>query len=199
MTTRVAPQRRFRWPPSGAIIAIALIAALALISIFVPMLTTETPAQIFLGRTLLPPVLLGGSWAHPLGTDDLGRDVLLQLAHALRVSALVGAVSVLLAGLIGAVLGLLSGYRGGWIDIVVSRITEAQLALPLLVIAMTLVIALGPSLPTLVVAIALNGWVSFARLVRTETLVLRDRELLSSLSSPASHMDGSFYGTSCRM
>jgi len=178
MTTSVAPQRRLRLPPSGAIIAIGLIAALALISILVPMLTSETPAQIFLGRTLLPPVLLGGSWAHPLGTDDLGRDVLLQLANALRVSALVAAVSVLLAGLIGAVLGLLSGYRGGWIDFVVSRITEAQLALPLLVIAMTLIIALGPSLPTLVVAIALNGWVPFARLVRAETLVLRDREFV---------------------
>ena len=179
MTVGVSPNRRFRAPSFGTVVAISLFAILALISIFVPMLANETPGQIFLDRTLLKPAFMGGNWGHPLGTDDLGRDVLLQLARALRISALVAAVSVLLAGLIGAALGLLSGYLGGWIDFVVSRITEAQLALPLLVIAMTLVIALGPSLPTLVVAIAMNGWVPFARLMRAETLVLREREFVT--------------------
>jgi ABC-type dipeptide/oligopeptide/nickel transport system permease subunit len=114
-----------------------------------------------------------------LGTDDLGRDILFQLAKALRVSGLVALVAVFLAGTAGAILGVLSGYRGGWIDFIVGRLTEAQMALPLLIVAMTLVVALGPSLPTLVLAIALSGWVPFARLVRAETLALKEREFVT--------------------
>jgi len=159
--------------------AVAIVVALALIAIVVPLVSSEPPGSVHLERTVQSPVFSGGQWAHPLGTDDLGRDVLLQLAHALRVSALVAVVSVALAGTGGALLGLISGYRGGWIDFVVGRLTEAQMALPLLVVAMTLVISLGPSLSTLVLAIALSGWVPFARLVRSETLALREREFVT--------------------
>ncbi|WP_191089810.1 ABC transporter permease [Nesterenkonia ebinurensis] len=148
-------------------------------AVFYPMLSSESPTSVHLGRTLREPVFLGGTWEHPLGTDNLGRDILLQLAHALRVSGLVAVVSVFFAGTAGAIFGLLSGYRGGWVDFIVGRLTEAQMALPLLIVAMTLVVALGPSLPTLVLAIALSGWVPFARLVRSETLALREREFVT--------------------
>jgi peptide/nickel transport system permease protein len=130
-------------------------------------------------------VWLGGSWSNPLGTDQLGRDVLQQLAVAIRISVLVAVVSVFLAGTVGAALGLVGAYRGGWIDAMVDRLTEAQMALPFLVVALVLAVALGPSLVTIVVAIALSGWVPFARLVRAETLVLRNREfvLLAKVAS----------------
>ncbi|WP_189021290.1 ABC transporter permease [Paenarthrobacter histidinolovorans] len=131
---------------------------------------------------------MGGSWDAPLGTDQLGRDVLLQLSLAIRISALVATVSVLLAGTIGVMLGLVSGYRGGWMDSIVNRLSETQMALPFLVVAMVLAVALGPSLTTIVVAIALSGWVPFARLVRAEALVLRNREfvLLAKVASVSS-------------
>jgi len=184
----VGPQRlgvaggywsRLRQSMTTMTFAVAIVVALALIAIVVPLVSSEPPGSVHLERTVQSPVFSGGQWAHPLGTDDLGRDVLLQLAHALRVSALVAVVSVALAGTGGALLGLISGYRGGWIDFVVGRLTEAQMALPLLVVAMTLVISLGPSLSTLVLAIALSGWVPFARLVRSETLALREREFVT--------------------
>lgn len=160
-------------------LGLLVLVVLALVAVIVPILSAESPTTVHLDRAVQPPAWLGGSWSQPLGTDALGRDVLLQLAHALRVSALVAVVSVALAGTIGAILGLLSGYRGGWLDFLVGRLTEAQMALPLLVVAMALVVALGASLPTLVVAIALSGWVPFARLVRSETLALRDREFVT--------------------
>lgn len=161
------------------IFAIAVVVSLMLFAVFFPLVSPETTGGTYLDRRLYPPVFLGGSWAHPLGTDDLGRDILFQLAKALRVSGLVALVAVFLAGTAGAILGVLSGYRGGWIDFIVGRLTEAQMALPLLIVAMTLVVALGPSLPTLVLAIALSGWVPFARLVRAETLALKEREFVT--------------------
>lgn len=168
-----------RRPRGLTLVAVSMIAALMIFAVVYPLVSSESPTAVHLDRTLENPIFLGGSWSHPLGTDNLGRDILLQLAHALRVSGLVAVVSVVLAGTAGAVLGLLSGFRGGWIDFVVGRLTEAQMALPLLIVAMTLVVALGPSLPTLVLAIALSGWVPFARLVRSETLALREREFVT--------------------
>lgn len=169
-----------KWLPNGvALVAIIVVTALMVFAVIYPLVSSESPTAVHLDRALQRPIFLGGTWAHPLGTNNLGRDILHQLAYALRVSGLVAIVSVLLAGTIGAILGLLSGYRGGWVDFLVGRLTEAQMALPLLIVAMTLVVALGPSLPTLVVAIALSGWVPFARLVRSETLALREREFVT--------------------
>lgn len=169
-----------KWLPNGvALVAMIIVTALMIFAVIYPLVSSESPTAVHLDRTLRRPIFLGGTWAHPLGTSNLGRDILLQLAYALRVSGLVAIVSVLLAGTAGAILGLLSGYRGGWVDFLVGRLTEAQMALPLLIVAMTLVVALGPSLPTLVLAIALSGWVPFARLVRSETLALREREFVT--------------------
>lgn len=159
-------------------IGASVLVLFTLIAVFVPVFSTEASSSVFLNRALQKPIWMGGTWEHPLGTDQLGRSVLLQLAMALRISAVVAVVSVFLAGAIGVVLGLVSGYRGGWVDFVVARFTEAQMALPLLIVAMVLVVALGPSLPTIVIAIALSGWVPFARLVRSETMALRGREFV---------------------
>ncbi|GGJ40377.1 peptide ABC transporter permease [Paenarthrobacter histidinolovorans] len=167
--------------------AIVLVLAAA-IAIFVPVFVDASPGTVDLTNSLRKPIWMGGSWDAPLGTDQLGRDVLLQLSLAIRISALVATVSVLLAGTIGVMLGLVSGYRGGWMDSIVNRLSETQMALPFLVVAMVLAVALGPSLTTIVVAIALSGWVPFARLVRAEALVLRNREfvLLAKVASVSS-------------
>lgn len=169
--------RVWRWLRSDAatFLAVLVLVAVFAAAVVVPFVTTESPSAVQLDRALQRPVWLGGSFAHPLGTDQLGRDVLLQLALALRVSAVVAVVSVLLAGAVGALLGVFAGFRGGVVDFFVSRLVEAQLALPLIVLAIAIIVALGPSIPTLVLAIALNGWVPFALLARTETLVVREK------------------------
>lgn len=176
LPTLPARPRRFRelaaWVSGG------LLVALAVLAVVVPLFSSESRSTVNLARALQSPVYLGGSWDHVLGTDQLGRDVLLQSCYALRLSVLVASVSVLLAGTIGVLMGLVSGYVGGWVDAIIGQLTAAQMALPFLVVAMTLAIVTGASLTTVVVAIALQGWVPFARLVRSEALGLRDREFV---------------------
>ena len=154
----------------------SVLAVLALVALLAPVFTSRAGNAVALNDTLRPPLWNGGAWSAPLGTDRLGHDVLLQLSAALRISAVVAVASVLLAGTLGAALGLLSGYTGGWVDVVIGRLTEAQLCLPVLVVAITLSIALGPSLTTIIIAITLSGWVPFARLARIEALALRERD-----------------------
>lgn len=158
---------------------IAVFALLTLAAIFGPMLLPETPAHLDLRRTFQPPVFMGGTWANPLGTDQLGRDVLTMVVYGARVSLTIAFASVLVGGALGSLLGMVSGYSGGWVDTLFARVADAQLALPYIVVALAVVMAFGPSFPVVVGVISLSIWVPYARVVRSQVLVIRESEYVA--------------------
>lgn len=159
----------------GIVLVVAVIAA-----VFGPLLVgSHSATEINLAETFRPPVWDGGSWSQPLGTDNLGRDQVARLVAGARVSMLVGALSVLFAGVVGVAMGVISGYAGRWPDAVVSRIIDAQLSLPLIIVALGAVVALGPSLATVVFVISVTAWVPYAKVIRSEVLSIRERDYIA--------------------
>lgn len=124
--------------------------------------------------------LNGPSWVHPLGVDELGRDVLARLVFGARVSLLVGLAVVSFSATIGVIVGSVAGYAGGWVDELSGRIMDVLLAFPGILLAIALVAVLGPSLNHVVLALVVIGWVSYARLVRGQVLKLRELEYVQA-------------------
>lgn len=141
-------------------------------------ITPFDPAAQDVLRRLLAPLSRSEDGLHLLGTDALGRDVLSRLIAGARVSLLVGVLSVLVSGLIGVAFGLVAGYDDRRAGRVLMAITDVQLAIPFLVLAIAVVAVLGPSLFNLVMVLGLTNWVQYARIVRAEVLVLRGREFV---------------------
>jgi peptide/nickel transport system permease protein len=156
---------------SGAILTIALILA----ALAAPLLAPFDPNSQDTFRRLEPP-----SKQHPLGLDDLGRDVLSRIVWGARVSLRVGFSVVILASVIGITLGAMAGYFGGAVDTVVMRITDILLAFPGILLAIALVAVLGPSLNNVILALATIGWVGYARLVRGQVLKVREMEFVTA-------------------
>ncbi|MCX8126152.1 MAG: ABC transporter permease [Dehalococcoidia bacterium] len=121
---------------------------------------------------------VSGTTAHPLGTDDKGRDMLAMLVSGARVSLQVGFLATLVAVLIGAVLGVASAYAGGWVDNVLMRFTDIMMTFPFFLLLVFIVFLFGPNLGFIILAIGLTGWTGVARLVRSETLSLRTRDFV---------------------
>ncbi|TKW61295.1 MAG: ABC transporter permease [Blastochloris viridis] len=115
----------------------------------------------------------GASWVHWMGTDDLGRDVLARLAGGIRVSLTVAGVVLLITGSIGITLGFLAGWFGGWVDVVIGKMTEVVLSFPGLLLALALAALVGAGMGNVMVALGLLGWVGFCRLARVEVMKLR--------------------------
>jgi peptide/nickel transport system permease protein len=161
----------------GVFVALLLMAALA-----APLIAPADPIRQSLRGRLAAPTLSGTDGkAHLLGTDHLGRDVLSRVIYGARVSLLVGFAAVVVGELIGATLGLLAGFRGGWTDSVIMTLADAQLAFPFILLAIGIIAVLGPSFPTLIVVIGLSGWVTYARVLRSQVLVLRSREFVDAI------------------
>jgi peptide/nickel transport system permease protein len=177
-----APARRARRTRGlavggGVFVALLIVAALA-----APMIAPADPIRQSLRGRLAAPTLSGADGkAHLLGTDHLGRDVLSRVIYGARVSLLVGFAAVVVGGLIGATLGLLAGFRGGWTDSMIMTLADAQLAFPFILLAIGIIAVLGPSFPTLIVVIGLSGWVTYARVLRSQVLVLRSREFVDAI------------------
>ncbi|MCL4839325.1 MAG: ABC transporter permease [Thermoanaerobaculia bacterium] len=168
----MAPWRRRR-PPRDALVGGALVAALALAALLAPWLAPFDPAEQRLEQRLEGP-----SAAHPLGLDELGRDVLSRLLHGARVSLLVGLSVVFLAGLLGGAAGALAGWSGGAMDAALMRLADVVLAFPGILLAIALVGVLGPALEHLIAALVAIGWVGYARLLRAQVLAWREREFV---------------------
>ena len=155
---------------------------LALVAVAAPWLSPHDPVRQSLRGRLAAPTLEGADGrAHPLGTDHLGRDVLSRTLYGARVSLLVGFAAVAVGSVVGGALGILAGYRGGWTDSVVMTVADAQLAFPFVLLAIGIIGVLGPSFPTLVAVIGLSGWVDYARVLRSQVLVLRAREFVDAI------------------
>lgn len=152
-----------------------------LLALLGPLVLPYEPFEVrLLDRFLAPGATASDGSIAWLGTDNLGRDVLAQVAQGARVSLLVGAATIAIALVAGAVLGIVSGYAGGRTDGVIMRIADVQLALPSILFAILVAAALGPSLANVVIALAVTRWVVFARVARASALALREREFVDS-------------------
>jgi len=148
---------------------------LVLAAFAAPLLAPHDPNAQDTARRLEAP-----SHDHPLGLDDLGRDVLSRIIFGARVSLEVGFSVVILASLIGVTLGAMSGYFGGAVDVLVMRLCDILLAFPGILLAIALVAVLGPSLVNVVLALSIIGWVGYARLVRGQVLKVREMEFVTA-------------------
>jgi ABC-type dipeptide/oligopeptide/nickel transport system permease subunit len=158
----------------AGLVGVMLITALVLMAVLAPYIAPHDPTDQDLTARLAPPVWYEkGTVKHILGTDHLGRDVLSRTIHGARVSLWVGAAVVLLAGGFGVVMGLMAGYLGGRTDAFVMRWVDTQVAFPGLLLALIILAVIGPSLTTVVVVLALNGWMVYGRMTRSAVLSIR--------------------------
>jgi peptide/nickel transport system permease protein len=144
-------------------------------------LTPFDPVEVAPRDALMPPFPLEGSDpAHPLGTDNLGRDMLSRLIEGSKISLTVGVLAVALSGTIGLTVGVISGYAGGWIDSVLMRIVDALISIPSILLIMVVMGVLDPGVTTLIVVLGLTSWVIFARQIRSEVLEIRQRQFVKA-------------------
>jgi ABC-type dipeptide/oligopeptide/nickel transport system permease subunit len=156
-------------------------AAFLLAAVFAPLLAPHDPAAGSLLRRLQPPAWMEeGDWAYPLGCDALGRDILSRVLYGARVSISIGVVVALVAACFGTMMGLLAGFAGGVVDAVISRLVDVLFAFPLLIFAIGLMGMMGPGLFNIILALVLKDWVITCRLVRGQTLDVRDKEYVEA-------------------
>ena len=158
----------------------AIVVLTAILAIFADVITPHAPLAVNPREAATPPVLSAESNSdYVLGTDRKGRDIMSRLMWGTRVSMAVAAASIALGGTVGTILGLIAGYRGGWLDALIMRLVDSTLAVPSILLALVLAITVGPSFWIVVVVIAFTVWARYARLVRGETLALRERDFVA--------------------
>jgi len=163
------------------LVGVAILALVVGAAVAAPWVAPHDPAKQTLIRRFTPPMWLpGGNPAYPLGTDQVGRDILSRIIHGARISLLVGISAVVVSLLVGVTLGLLSGFIGGRIDTVIMTVVDITLSFPQLLLALAFVAALGPSLLTIIVVLGLTGWERYARVIRAEVLALREKEFIEA-------------------
>ena len=173
-----APRRRDRrWPP---LLPLAIVTMLVFCAGLAPLLAPRSPLEGSLGERLVPPIGMEGSKAgHPLGTDRHGRDTLSRLLYGARISLSVSVVGISITGAIGAFIGLLAGFLGGWTDTLLMRLVDISLSLPGILIAVLLSVVFEPSFTNVIVVVAFLLWPSYARLVRGETLGIKQQDFVA--------------------
>ncbi|WP_433273510.1 ABC transporter permease [Pseudonocardia xinjiangensis] len=179
ISSRVATARRLA-RSKLAVAALVVLGLVVLAAVSAPLIAPYDPnAQDLLVRLRPPAWTARGDASHLLGTDQLGRDVFSRLVYGARISLLVGVAAALLAGVIGAVVGLVAGYLGGWPDRILMRLADIQLAFPSILLALAVVGFLGSGLWYVIIVLGFTGWVSYARVVRSEALSLRSRDYVT--------------------
>lgn len=177
---------RKMWQLRLGVLGGALIFVLVVTAIFTPWLVPHDPYEQDIMNRLLPPAWMkGGSSEFLLGTDHLGRGLLSRIMYGTRVSLVVGVSAVILSVLLGVSLGLLAGYYGGRTDSVISFMVNVMMGFPFILLAMSLVSVLGPSLQNITIALGLTSWPVFTRVVRIETNKLREQEFVLAATSLA--------------
>jgi peptide/nickel transport system permease protein len=160
-----------------AVFALAIVLAIVACALASPLLAPYDPAAQSLAGRLLPvwSTATDGRF-HLLGTDHLGRDILSRLIYGARISLLVGVGASAVAGTIGVLLGLVSGYFGGLVDDIIMRLTDVQLALPYILLAIALLAIVGSGLLNIIIVLSLTQWVTYARVVRSGVLAEKAKE-----------------------
>lgn len=161
-----------------------LFMVIALVAVAAPVIAPHDPYRQAVVRRLKPPVWMQGSLeGNLLGTDQLGRDTLSRLIYGARISLLVGAATVLLAGLLGVTLGLLAGYFGGRVDYIISTFINAAWSFPFILFALIIVAVLGAGLQNLIIALVATSWAAFARITRGEVMAVKSREYIAAATA----------------
>lgn len=161
--------RRNRLAVFGAFVVILLVAVSGLAAVVAP----YSPTLVQLNQQFEPPSL-----PHPFGTDFYGRDILSRVIYGARISLMIGLVPTLMAMAFGTVVGVTGGFRGGWVDTLLMRLGDIVMAFPSLILAMVVTYTLGASLFTLFIALSVVGWAGAARVVRSQTLSLKQRDFV---------------------
>jgi len=169
--------RRLRFGVAAA----AILFAIVLSAIFAPLLAPHDPLVVDIRHRLSPPAwMAGGTSDHLLGTDQVGRDLLSRVIYGGRVSLIVGVSAVLLSATIGILAGLAAGYFGGSIDWIIMTLVNIILVFPFVLLALAVIAVLGPSLPNMIAVLGVAGWPIYARVIRAETMALREREFVTA-------------------
>ena len=174
----IAPRRRDRrWPP---LLPLAIVVVLVACGLFAPWLAPRSPVEGSLGERLAAPMWMENAKpGHPLGTDRHGRDTLSRLLCGARISLSVSVVGITLTGAVGAFIGLLAGFFGGWTDTILMRLVDISLSLPGILIAVLLSVVFEPSFTNVIIVVVFLLWPSYARLVRGETLAIKQQEFVA--------------------
>jgi peptide/nickel transport system permease protein len=166
-----------RW----ALVGMLILLVVTFVAIFGPWLAPFDPNRQNIMMRLLEPGQPGaGDLTYWLGSDQLGRDVLSRLLYGARVSLLVGVAAIVVGGTLGTIAGLVSGYFGGWIDDVIMRLGDIQLAFPFILLAIMFLVVLGPGLVNIILVLGIGQWITYARIVRAQTLSLREKEYVEA-------------------
>lgn len=168
--------RRIRRLPLFSLTVLGIIVIAAL---FAELLAPRSPLAMSLPRSFMPPFWMdGGDLGYPLGTDDLGRDVLSRMIFGARISLLVALASLVIGGGIGTTLGVIAGYFGGWVDALIMRTCDAFLSFPIILFALVLAVGLGSGIGVIILAVVLVIWARFARMARGEILAWKGRDFV---------------------
>lgn len=167
-----------KWP----LVALCILLAVLFAAIFGPMIAPLDPNRQNIMMRLADPLTEAGrnNAMFYLGTDGLGRDVLSRLLYGARISLMVGVFAIMVGGTIGVVAGLLAGYFGGWVDDVIMRLGDIQLAFPFILLAIMFLVILGPGVFNIILVLGVGQWVTYARIVRAQTLSLREKEYVEA-------------------
>jgi peptide/nickel transport system permease protein len=172
------------WPRGSGqypVVSLTIFGLFLVCGVLGPLIAPHDPLAQDLRQRLAPPFWeSGGSFNYPLGTDELGRDILSRIMVGARISLLVAGGGLLLSVLSGAAIGFAAGYFGGSVDTVVMRIVDAGLALPSLLFALIFAVTLGPGMGTVMLVIGVTTWPRFARMMRAEALMLRSKDYVKA-------------------
>jgi peptide/nickel transport system permease protein len=157
----------------------AILILFVLAALVGPFLAPDDPTKQNLRLRMEPPTFsLQADGFHPMGTDQLGRDIFSRVIYGSRISLMIGVSVVVTGGVLGCGLGVAAGFYGGWADRIIMRLVDIYLAFPFILLALIVIAVLGTSLRNLILVLALTGWVSYARVIRSEALALREREFV---------------------
>ena len=180
MATPTQRMWREAWASTAFKVGFFTFVALLLAALIYPEISSIDPTKLNVRARLSGPLFIGDkwSWAHPLGTDQLGRDLLIRCLVGLRYSILIGGVTVIMMFIVGCGLGLISGFKGKFTDTIIMRITDAQLSIPMIILAITILGVSRPSVPAIILVLGLSGWPLYARVARSVTLSEKDKEYI---------------------
>lgn len=171
------------WRSAAFQIGFWIFMILLLAALVWPEISDVSATKMNVKARFTPPVFMGEgwTWVHPLGTDQLGRDMLMRCLVGLRWSLIIGVVTVAVMFVVGCGLGLLAGFKGGWWDTIIMRITDAQLSIPMIILAITILGISKPSVPLIILVLGLSGWPLYARVARSAAVTERDKEYIRGL------------------